>query len=397
MMRRRDRQSEIIVALVVTVMMAFALAFGILLSLGNDSDEDNDTATESVDATQRTSTVEIAGVSDQTEAAETLEISEPATETTDDTTPAIVVETEEVIVTENTPTVTEITPSQEPTTAIATEELETEEAAIAETEITPATSTPSNTPTKTATPSPTFTNTATLTNTPTRTSSPTATFTSTPTRQILFPITFTPTRTATHTPSASPTLTPTLTTVPLITVVVPTGTAPPTMACVQPTDWDVYIIQAGDTFFSIARTFNISREELAVANCLTNTNVIYAGQPLLVPPSVFSPTDAAVQKCDNPNVQITAPLPGQGLDGIVTLQGIATGENFRRYIIDWRPDTPTVTFKSFAEVFEAKPQPSDLATFNTDAFEPGLYWFNLFALDANDNLIGDCAIRVRFN
>lgn len=396
MMRRRDRQSEIIVALVVTVMMAFALAFGILLSLGNDSDEANDTATESVDATQRTSTVEIAGVPDQTEVAETHEISDtPSPEITDDTTPEPVEET----VTEDSPTATEISPSQEPTAAIseATQELETEESAIVETEITPATSTPkpSDTPTATKTASPTFTNTATLTATVTPTS--TATFTSTPTRQILFPITFTPTRTATHTPSASPTWTPTLTTVPLITVVVPTGTAPPTMACVQPTDWDVYIIQAGDTFFSIARTFNISREELAVANCLTNTNVIYAGQPLLVPPSVFSPTDAAVQKCDNPNVQITAPLPGQGLDGIVTLQGIATGENFRRYIIDWRPDSPTVTFKSFAEVFEVKPQPSDLATFNTDAFEPGLYWFNLFVLDANDNLIGDCAIRVRFN
>lgn len=395
-MRRRDRQSEILVALVVTVAMAFALAFGILLSLGDESTEDNDTATETLIATQRTATVEIAGVPDQ---AQTSEATEQPIEETEEVTPSEEPPTEEAVPSE-TPTeevlleTEEVIPSETPGEQAL---LETE--AVTETP-TKVTLTPTNTkrPTETKTPTATLTNTPTVTQTdtptPTFTFSPTVTpsFTPTltPTRQILFPVTFTPTI-ATDTP------TPTLTTIALVTALVPTGTSlPPTPVCVQPTGWQVYIVQAGDTFFSLARQFEVNMDELAAANCLTDTDRIYAGQPLLVPPDVFDPADAATQKCDTPYAQITYPLPGQGLEGFVTLRGIATGPDFRRYVIDWRPDDPAVTYRSFAEEFDNKPEESDLAVFNTDAFEPGLYWFNLFVLDSQDKLIGDCAIRVRF-
>ncbi|MCL4877957.1 MAG: LysM peptidoglycan-binding domain-containing protein [Anaerolineae bacterium] len=422
-MRRRDRQSEILVALVVTVAMAFALAFGILLSLGDESTEDNDTATETLIATQRTATVEIAGVPDQAQTPEATEQpieeteevtpSEPPTEETvpsETPTEEVLLETEEALLETE-----EVVPSETPTeeALLETEEVVPSETpgeqALVETEAvtetpTKATQTPTNTkrPTETKTPTVTLTNTPTATPTATQTDTPTPTHTFsptvtpsftptlTPTRQILFPVTFTPTI-ATDTP------TPTLTTIALVTALVPTGTSlPPTPVCVQPTGWQVYIVQAGDTFFSLARQFEVDMDELAAANCLTDTDRIYAGQPLLVPPDVFNPADAAMQKCDTPYAQITYPLPGQGLEGFVTLRGIATGPDFRRYVIDWRPDDPTVTYRSFAEEFDNKPEESDLAVFNTDAFDPGLYWFNLFVLDSQDKLIGDCAIRVRF-
>jgi hypothetical protein len=109
-----------------------------------------------------------------------------------------------------------------------------------------------------------------------------------------------------------------------------------------------------------------------------------------------SPADAAIENCNTDAALLTAPLPGDVLDGFVTLRGVARGSDFRRYILDWRPDAPSVDFRSFAEEFSAMPEVGDLGRFNTDAFPPGLYWFRLRALETNDFIIGECSIRVRF-
>jgi LysM repeat protein len=56
------------------------------------------------------------------------------------------------------------------------------------------------------------------------------------------------------------------------------------------TDWQVYVVQPGDTLLSIAARTNTTGAALAAGNCLTNADVIYAGQslrvPVLLPPTL---------------------------------------------------------------------------------------------------------------
>ena len=57
---------------------------------------------------------------------------------------------------------------------------------------------------------------------------------------------------------------------------------PTQMLCYPPTNWASYIVQPGDTLSAIAQRYNISLYTLMRANCLT-TAYIYAGQYLFVP------------------------------------------------------------------------------------------------------------------
>ncbi|HKZ82548.1 MAG TPA: LysM peptidoglycan-binding domain-containing protein [Anaerolineae bacterium] len=98
-----------------------------------------------------------------------------------------------------------------------------------------------------------------------------------------FSVTATPTPTPTETPAPTETPTPTVTTT-------PTPTPTP---CVPRLDWPIYIVQPGDTLFSIARVTGSTVDELVRANCLFDER-IYAGQalrvPRLPPPPTYTPT-----------------------------------------------------------------------------------------------------------
>ena len=89
----------------------------------------------------------------------------------------------------------------------------------------------------------------------------------------------TPAPTVTPTPAATPTFTPT-----------PTPTPTP---CVLRFGWPVYVVQPGDTLFSLARLTGSTVEELKRANCLFDER-IYAGQrlyvPRLPPTATYTPT-----------------------------------------------------------------------------------------------------------
>lgn len=436
MRRRRDRQNELLVAIIVTIAMAFALVFGILLSLGNSDGEDtNRQDTPAAAETRPTRPVAVAPSA--TPHDDTLETEEPTlTPTLTETEAASSTPTEKGIAS---PTPTDET-SASPTPSVTASSTPTEKASPTPTEEASAlptlseTATPTRKPTRrpsetrtptekpTATASSTLTRTPTMTHTPTASPTPTATATltasatptatHTPTATAILTATRTPTvtqtasSTPTRTPSPTRTATPTLvaqaasptpspaatsTTVPLAASPLPSPTP-----CTLREDWDVYIVEIGDTFFSLARRFGVPLNELAAANCIANPSVIYAGQPLFVPSGGQNPTDAAFEKCNTPNAIFTAPKAGQSLDGVVTLRGLAFGDGFRRYILDWRPDDPTVDFRSFAEIFTPVTVEGDLGTFNSDAFAPGLYWFRLRVLETNDYIIGECTIRVRF-
>ena len=102
---------------------------------------------------------------------------------------------------------------------------------------------------------------------PTATPTSTSTATPTPTSTVGGP---TPTPTPTSTvggPTPTPTSTPTSS---------PTATTPPGQT-------GVYIVRTGDTLYSIARRFGVSVQALIHVNCIANPSYIQAGQRLIIP------------------------------------------------------------------------------------------------------------------
>ena len=87
---------------------------------------------------------------------------------------------------------------------------------------------------------------------------------------------------------------PVTSTLPPVTIPLP-PTAIPT-ACAPRTDWNAtYVIQSGDTLFSIASQFGISLADLQSGNCIVDANIIAAGQTLRVPapPPTALPTSTS--------------------------------------------------------------------------------------------------------
>ena len=87
------------------------------------------------------------------------------------------------------------------------------------------------------------------------------------------------------------------TTVPVTVLPVTDTTTPPTPAPVTPVPIPVtpvpggttYVIQAGDTVFSIAQRFGITVQALVAANNIPPTYVIYIGQVLVIPAAQTPP------------------------------------------------------------------------------------------------------------
>ncbi len=85
----------------------------------------------------------------------------------------------------------------------------------------------------------------------------------------------------------------------------PEGSAVPVTPppCVPPEDWGVYIVQQGNTLFSLAQRYGTDVETLMRVNCL-NTNTIFVGQRLYVPGL------AATAPSDGSTLPAVAPQPG---------------------------------------------------------------------------------------
>jgi LysM repeat protein len=69
----------------------------------------------------------------------------------------------------------------------------------------------------------------------------------------------------------------------VIQVPVPEGSFTPTATPVAPQPQQFYVVRPGDTLFSIAIRFNVSMLALAEANGISNFNLIFAGQTLIIP------------------------------------------------------------------------------------------------------------------
>ncbi len=82
---------------------------------------------------------------------------------------------------------------------------------------------------------------------------------------------------------------------------VPGATPTPTLICPPPapqppTTGSRYVVQRGDTLYSIARRYGVSVWELATYNNIYNMDLIYVGQVLFIPGAVSGPGDHYVVK-----------------------------------------------------------------------------------------------------
>ncbi|HRE49063.1 MAG TPA: peptidoglycan-binding protein [Aggregatilineales bacterium] len=97
---------------------------------------------------------------------------------------------------------------------------------------------------------------------------------------------------------------------------------PAAAQCQPRTDWTIYTVQAGDALSLIAGRYGITTAALAAANCLSDENIIYVGQKLVVPPPY------------------TTPLGTQSFSGLYLLDrpSDAGGEVALRYALSLRVD-----------------------------------------------------------
>lgn len=93
------------------------------------------------------------------------------------------------------------------------------------------------------------------------------------------------------------------------------GTTP----CFVRTDWQIYIVQAGDTVSNIAARVGTNATALALANCLTNANSIIVGQALRVP--VLPPPTATRTPVPNPpTVSPSEPIGSVWVSDFITAE-----------------------------------------------------------------------------
>jgi LysM repeat protein len=389
---QRDIGSEVVVAIAVVAVLTFALVFGILLTLSSNSGNPisstpavqvSTTSSEITDlpeSTTPTATVTIVFPTD-VQISHTVTPEQTAIPSPDDTA------TRE-------PTVTSTMTITPTTRAIPTRTvINTVAASHTPTFTLTATFTPTQTPTVT------FTRTETAIPTPTPTSTATPTFTSTASR------TASPTRTPTFTPLPTETsgIRPTPSHTPSVT-----GTVT-LVSCVRPKGWSNYIVQPGNTLFSIARSVGSTVRELSRVNCIVNADRILTGDVLYVPTLPPEPVKTGIIAtsaphatyaslgCGDPAIAaITNLVSGQRLSKAVTLQGTATIEDFWYYKVEVRPDFASeynFYFRSENPVARA-----NLGTLDPGVFGPGLHWVRLVVVkqDASVPPSAVCVIPVNF-
>ena len=116
-------------------------------------------------------------------------------------------------------------------------------------------------------------------------------------------------------------------------------------------DARTYVVQSGDTLFSIAARFNVSVSELATINKIYDVNAIYVGQQLILP----NPLPAGYQS-SNPGGGTTAGGSQYGTGGPVSNGGssatvIVISTGYFTYVI-----RPGDTLSIIATRFNTTPQ-----------------------------------------
>ena len=106
---------------------------------------------------------------------------------------------------------------------------------------------------------------------------------------------------------ATPTLMPTP---PFTEEAVSTSLAPAVASPTPPSAPSLYTVQAGDTLGAIAQAYGVSVGDLMAANGITDPNVLYVGQVLIIPVGGLSAPTAAAPFASSPIVTpLFTPLP----------------------------------------------------------------------------------------
>lgn len=389
---QRDIGNELIVAIIAVGILAFALTFGIILSLSN---QNNGTEINSLPLTiQPTDDASSSATNELIETSTDESMATPTdVPTATDTAEPTATDTVEPTAT-NTDEPTDEPSATQTKDAVPTKTL-VEIAAVESDTVEPSatlTDKPTSTiePSATGTPTdePTATNTAAPSRTPADKPTLTATRTSTATATPTLTATIRPSATTTFTPSNTPTLTQSRTPVPTADVSV----------CIAPFGWSPYIVQPGDTFSSIATNFGSNLADLRAGNKCLEGNRVSVGDILFVPlPSQIGTPDTSlvVLGCTDPGVQITSPLPGQQMGALFVLNGTASTETFLYYRVELRPDFDT-RYDVYA-VNDRVVEDGPLAQINTDDFSSGLHWIRLSVVDVNDRVSATpCVLPVYF-
>lgn len=177
----------------------------------------------------------------------------------------------------------------------------------------------------------------------------------------------------------------------------------------------VYVVQPGDTAYSIAVRHGTTVWALAKANNLTNPNWIYAGQRLVIPgghpgyvppPRRYAPPTGKqpVRKrpplkpavC-NERTKITFPRQAETLDGPGTfsIQGTASIDDFQFYKLELGVGKAPIDFFSIDEI-QTTPVVNGilLRDWNTGALPEGMYTLRLTVVDNSGQFPPPCDVIV---
>lgn len=180
----------------------------------------------------------------------------------------------------------------------------------------------------------------------------------------------------------------------------------------------VYVVQPGDTMYSIAARYGTTVWALAQANNLSNPNWIFAGQKLVIPggyagypaPSpgyerhpvivkkvvvVQEPPPLRPAVCNN-STKITSPLEGETLDGLGTqfVTGTASIDDFQFYKLEYGFGPAPIDFFSIDEVQTTPVVNGILGSWNTGALPEGTYTLRLTVVDNSGQFPPPCDVVV---
>jgi LysM repeat protein len=187
----------------------------------------------------------------------------------------------------------------------------------------------------------------------------------------------------------------------------PLPTPPPSHCSGPPLDWVLYIVQPGDTMFSLARSRGVTVYDVLLANCLESV-YLYAGAPLYLPPSGPSPAPGVspvpgttpvapspITREPGAFCRIVSPAEGATVGGDVSFVGTAVAEDFLFYKLEaLGPGTGGSWASLLGRVIYTPVQEGVLGTASLTLWEPGAYTVRLVVVDKTSNEVAGCSLHL---
>jgi len=174
-----------------------------------------------------------------------------------------------------------------------------------------------------------------------------------------------------------------------------------------------YIVQRGDTLYSIAHRFGTTHWAIAVANSLSNPNYIYPGQGLIIPGYVVLPPPPPPPPSPEPEPEPEPPLPEiadcpawaniteptvdaeLNGSGFTFVRGTASIDNFWFYKLEFSSDGEWPVKWSLIEDLHYEPVVGGfLEDWKTGALPEGVYQLRLTVVDKGGNYPEPCQVQV---